>query len=860
MRFYTTVQQYGNNIFVRGYEHGKRFQRKIPYQPYLFVRGGNSVKSEFKTLDGHFVSKIQFEDIDSARRYVKNYEDVEGHTIYGLDRWIYPFINDFYPGKIEYDASLISVLSIDIETDSESGFPNIETADKAIISIAMKCRGNMTVLGLKPYTATDDVEYIHCSTEQVLLEKFLELWNSEKYSPDIVTGWNVEFFDMPYIVNRIRRILSDKHVKMLSPYNIMVVRKFSIAGRDYENEHPVGINVLDYLSLYKKFTFAQQESFKLDHIAFIELGEKKLDYYSLGYESLDDLYKRDHQTFIDYNIRDVLLVDKLDKKLGLLDQVYALAYDGKVNMIDTLTTVTMWDVIIHNYLLTQGTVIPMPKRSEKKRKIEGAYVKDPQVGKHDWVVSFDLNSLYPHLIMQYNISPDTLVHQIDRYANVEALDEQGELTDFRITDSIGMFIEDRELDKETIRKFLADNNCTITPTGCLFTKEKQGFLPKLMEAMYEDRSAWKKKMIEAKKQYEVTPSAALESEIARCHNMQLAKKIQLNSAYGALGNNFFRWFDPRIAESITKAGQLSIRWIEKKMNLYLNNLLKTESVDYVIACDTDSMYLNLGPLVTKFIGDLPVEKIVPKLDKVCSEKFEPFIDKCYEELAEYVNAYAQKMKMKREAIANKGIWTGKKHYILNVWNNEGVAYKEPKLKMMGIEAVKSSTPPACKESIKEALGIIMNQNQDDLIEYIENLRCKFNTLPFEEIAFPRSVKEMNKYYDPAMGYKKISRSGVPIHVRGALVFNHMIMKRKLQHLHQLIGDGDKIRYCYLLVPNHLQENVIATPGKLPTELNLNQFIDYDQQFQKGFLEPINAIAQVIGWQTERRASLEDFFA
>lgn len=861
MNFYTNIHIRGNEVLLRGVEDGEKIQLAVPYKPYLFVPSQDN-NTKYKTLKGQPVKRIDFDSIREAREFVAMYKKVDNFPIYGLMNYGYTFINDKYKGEIQYDVSKISVVTIDIETASDGGFPDIETANKQITAITLRKNEQSVVLGLFPYEPElPNVKYLHCESEAHLLEMFIQVWCSKQFNPDIITGWNVEFFDMPYIVNRIRRILGEYSVKKLSPWGLMSTREFEIMGKTYNLEQPIGITILDYMALYKKFSFSQQESFKLDHIAFIELGERKLDYKELGFESLDDFYKGDFRNYINYNIRDVDLVYRLDQKLKLIEQVFAIAYDGKVNYIDTLATVRMWDTIIHNYLLDANIVVDNPPVIEKQRQIEGAYVKDPQVGMHKWVVSFDLNSLYPHLIMQYNISPETLNGQYSRFANTERFGDDGNLVDFQITDSIGMILDEGVLNDLSIRNQLTQQNVTMTPTGCMFDRDYQGFLPKLMETMYNDRSAWKKRMIDAKKKYEISPSEELSNEVARCHNMQLAKKIQLNSAYGALSNVFFRWYDPRLAESITKAGQLSIRWMEKKINIHLNKLFKTTGEDYVIACDTDSMYIRLEKLVdTVYKDQSDHEKIVNFLDKACEEKFEPFIDRCYEELAVLVNAYEQKMKMKREAIANKGIWTGKKHYILNVYNNEGVAYKEPKLKMQGIEAVRSSTPSACRDYIKKAIGVIMNGTQDELISYIDRSRVEFKKKPFEEVAFPRSVRGLKKYYDSKNGYQKASKAGVPIHVRAALVHNHLIKTKKLDNTLDQIYEGEKIKFAYLLMPNPVHENVFATTGALPKQFGLDRFIDYETQFDKAFVEPIRTITNVMGWHTEKPSStLDDFF-
>jgi DNA polymerase elongation subunit (family B) len=296
--------------------------------------------------------------------------------------------------------------------------------------------------------------------------------------------------------------------------------------------------------------------------------------------------------------------------------------------------------------------------------------------------------------------------------------------------------------------------------------------------------------------------------------------------------------------------------MEREINKYLNKLFKTKDKDYVIACDTDSMYITLDDLVNQCgLEDRPTAEVVAFLDKVCEDKLEPFIDNCYQQLSEYVNAYEQKMKMKREAIANKGIWTAKKRYILNVWNNEGVQYSEPKLKMMGIEAVRSSTPAACRSSIKKAINIIMNSTEDETIEFIQKFRIEFGQLPFEDVAFPRGCKGLSEYSD----LNSIYRKGTPIHVRGALLYNHMLKQKKLNQRFPIINEGDKIKFCYMKLPNPTRENVFACPGTLPRQLGMDQYIDYDTQYEKSFVEPLKTILDAIGWRVEKKASLEGFF-
>ena len=647
--------------------------------------------------------------------------------------------------------------------------------------------------------------------------------------PDVITGWNIQLYDIPYIAKRIRRVLGEKLMKRLSPWGLVSEGETYIMGRRHEVFDVGGVTQLDYLDLYKKFTYKAQESYRLDYIAEVELGQKKLDHSE--FETFKDFYKNGWQKFIEYNIVDVELVDRLEDKMKLIELALTMAYDAKVNYVDVFYQVRMWDNIIYNYLKKRNIVIPPKNKTAKGEKYAGAYVKEPNPGRYDWVVSFDLNSLYPHLIMQYNISPETLQEIPHPRVSVESI---------------------------LSGDFSADPDFATCANGAMFDKSKRGFLPELMDKMYGDRVVFKKKMIEAKKGYEKTPTKKLEKEISRCNNIQMAKKIALNSAYGALGNAYFRYYKLENAEAITLSGQVSIRWIENKMNKRMNKILKTEDVDYVIASDTDSIYLHLGPLVDRvYEGRKKTnEGIVTFLNKICEMEFEPYIDSSYEELATYVNAYDQKMQMKRENIADRGIWTAKKRYILNVWDSEGVRYEEPKLKIMGIEAVKSSTPAPCRQMIKDALKLIMSGSEQDVQMFIEDSRKKFRTLPPEEISFPRSASDVVKYRAHSTIYAK----GTPIHIRGALLYNHYVKQHKLTNKYSFIQNGDKIKFCYLKKPNIIRENIISFIQDFPHEIGLDKYIDYDLQFEKAFLEPLKTILEAIGWNIEKTVNLESFFA
>ena len=800
------------------------------FSPTLFV--SSNKKTFYRTLTGEYVEPIKPGTVRDCREFIKKYDGVEGFKIYGNERFIYQYISDKYTEEeIKFDINKIKLVTIDIEVASENGFPDVESAAEEVLLITIQDYTTKEIVtwGKGPFKLNKgNVYYKQFNNEYDLLNDFIAWWIDN--TPEVVTGWNSKLYDIPYIVRRMDRVLGEKLMKRLSPWGLVTEQEFFVNGRKQISYDIGGISQLDYLDLYKKFTYTNQESYRLDHIANVELGQKKLDHSE--FDTFKDFYTKGWQKFVEYNIIDVELVDRLEDKMKLIELALTLAYDAKVNYEDVFYQVRMWDTIIYNYLKGRGIVIPPKEKSDKDSKYAGAYVKEPIPGKYDWVVSFDLNSLYPHLIMQYNISPETLQDTRHPTTTVEK-------------------ILNREIDFENLSDY------AVCANGSMYRKDVRGFLPELMDKIYKDRTIYKKKMLAAKQEYEKKKTKELEKEIARCNNIQMARKIQLNSAYGAIGNQYFRYYKLANAEAITLSGQVSIRWIENKMNQYLNKVLKTEGTDYVIAADTDSIYLNMGPFVDAvFKGrEKTTQDIVSFLDKVCQEELEKYIEGSYQELANYVNAYDQKMQMKRENIAERGIWTAKKRYILNVWNSEGVQYNEPKLKMMGIEAVKSSTPAPCRQMIKDGLKLMMSGTEDDVIDFIDECRRKFKSLPPEQISFPRTASNVKKYECRNSIYVK----GTPIHVRGALLFNYHVKDKKLTNKYSLIQNGEKIKFCYLKEPNPMRENVISFIQDFPKELNLDKYIDYNLQFEKSFVEPLKTILDAIGWSVEKTVNLESFF-
>ena len=838
MDFYTNIVKIGEKICARGIRKGQRATKVInQFSPTLYI-SDTTGKSQWRTIDGKPVSPLKFESTRELMDWRQKHDNIEGFEIFGYERWMQQWLTEFFPEETPVDFDLFNVVFIDIEVSSDEGFPEANKALYPVISITCYLNDIYYVWGNQEYETTQpNVVYKKFESESELLHDFVMWFRSSEC--DIVTGWNTRFFDLPYLYNRISRIIDEKFCLKLSPWNRVYKTNFQLGGQFLDEVTIEGVNALDYLEIYKRFTYSAQESYRLDNIAHVELGEGKLSFDE--YSNLYTLHKRDYKKFIDYNIRDVELVVRMDDKNRFLENAVILTNSMKCNPNACFSQMQMWDNKLYDYLWRKKIVTPMRKSFEKESSlgaVEGAYVKDPHVGMHDWVMSFDLNSLYPHLIMQYNISPETKIGMTPTPPTVQAM-----------------------LDRE----YEVPEGCTVTPNGAMFRTDKQGFLPEILQMFYNDRVKYKKKMLETQQLYENDKDPVLLKQISYYHNMQMARKISLNSAYGAIGNEYFRYYDRDIAEAITMSGQLSVRTAENCINKTMQNMLQSES-DFVIAADTDSIYVNCGPLVDKTYEDVPFEPdkdnvdnkkaIVAFLDKVGDGPFQQVLDKAYQDLYEYTQAFEQKMFMKREGISDRGVWTAKKRYILNVWNNEGVQYEKPKLKVMGLESVRSSTPELCRDKLKEAYLLIMTKTEADLQKFNKEFRDSFNQEPLENIAFPRSVKGLEKYGSR----REIYKQGCPMHVRGSLLYNHYLKEKKLDKTFAKIQEGEKIKFVYLSLPNPIHENVIAMVDGLPEGFGLDKYVDRNIMYEKTFRKPLEELVEKIGWNLEEVSTLDSFWA
>lgn len=848
--FYTYCELIGNRIFHRYInDAGENCSEVIKEFPIKLYIKGKKQKDSSVGLHGEVLNAIEFNSISDAKEFRYQYIDIL--DIYGQSQFNYQFISHTYPGEIDFDFSKVKILIIDIETAfDDSGFPTPEKANQQILAITCKVLGKdnkFMSFGVEELSEElpEDVVYQQCRDEKDLLQSFQRHFQDVR--PNIITSWNGNEFDIPYIINRSIKVLGEDFVKKFSPfYNQLdkCIIKEEIGVNKSLSYRIVGISNIDYLELYKKFAYSTLESLRLDVVGQYELGEGKVDFSEYG--DLMDLYNKDFDKFLRYNIHDVRLVENLEYKLNFLFLTLTIAYIGKINYDEIYSQVRFWDTFIYNSLLQKGIQIPPNSRKDHSEMV-GGYVKDPVPGLYSWIVTLDLTSLYPSIIMSFNMSPET----------------KEDTACYSIAD-IEKFIE-LKLDTSDLKR----KNLTMVANGTTFRRDKQGIMPELIRSMFAKRKMYKGKMFSASKEIETlkdeiknseTPELKQKlekkkSEESSLFAMQHAVKISMNSLFGAQANQYFRYYDPDIAEGITMTGQLIIRYISERLNSKLNAMFKTEMVDYIILNDTDSAGLNLSLLVEKvFPDEKQVSVIVDLLDKFVKKYIDPFLQEEFEKLSEYLNVFSNELSMKREIIADRGFFRAKKNYILQVWDKEGIRYHQnPPLKMMGIETAKSSTPQIVRGSLEKAIRIILNEDETSLRSYVKNFRKLFFGASVDQIAFPRGVSDIDKWVD-GNSWKK----STPIHVKGCIIFNSLLKKYKLTSSHPSIKNGDKIKFVYLKTPNPYQSNVVSFLDNLYPEFELDKYVDKEIQFSKTFLDPLTSFTKIINWSVEKKSSLSGF--
>jgi len=871
-------------IFVKNYKHlveigydaqGKRFQTTTDFKPDLYLRNDTNNDTSYISSDGVPLKKLT-KTIPNFYDFIQEYND--RLSIYGNIDPIYQYIYKHYGQQKDfYNLKNIRTFYIDIEIYSNDGkFPDPSEADHEINAITIKDSRTKKIytFGLKPYEIAStvlekefndidikfdkkDVCYKHCEDEEQLLEYVVKMF--QKLKPDVITGWNSKLFDMPYLTNRINNILGISYVRKMSPINSAKAKTHYVNKKEIDY-FDINITNLDYIDLYKKFTYITRESYTLDFISETELGARKVKFDG----TLNDLYDDNNQLFIDYNIKDVELVYQLNEKMQLIELAFTLAYETGITFDDVFGTLVVWDVLMYNKLKKQNKEIIPKKKNSIKIPYPGAFVKQPKIGKHENLTMFDLNSLYPNLAIGHNMSTETKVEYDDIPQEIKdnILSKFESSVEYetptikksfwnKIKGFINRFIKRRVYDKDikdsnwVFNHFnklvlndkidlslLKKHDLSMTPNLKFWRRNKQGIIGEAMEEKYNLRVATRKLMFDEKDK----------KLLVSFHLKQMALKILINSGYGAFANNYFRYFDIDVAEGITTSGQLTIKYVEQEVVKRLKGMV------YSVYCDTDSVFFSCTNMINKIKKKYPNKEFTKKqtvqlVEKYSKEKIEPMIKTVLDELQDKLNYYKNTMVMGNELIGDVGIWVKKKKYVVRKWIEDGYWLDKPELKVTGIEIVRSSTPQVVRTKLKEILWDLFDNDKDYLIKDLKEYKKEFFNMSVDKISFPRSVNNLEKYQDD----EKIYGLRTPIHVRGSLLHNWYINKHDMDYVIPIYS-ADKIKFIYLKVPNVMNnENVFSFKGEFLDYFKLSEYIDYQVQFEKAMLTPVNILTTAIGY-------------
>ena len=808
--FYTNITYQENDMYIKGYDdNGNPFKGKKPFSPYCFVKSAG----EYKTFDGTSpLCKKNFDTTDEMKKFIATkkpsgkFPEVFGLGVDGKyinkNELVYTFIADNFQEDIVFDVNQIIVLDFDIETTSLSA----QTGEILSISCSVLKNGVRTykTWGLKFYTGEVVINYERCDDEQEMLKKFC--WFVRDSNADVITGWNTERFDILYLCDRINENYDKDWLKLLSPFGLMpkrIHKKSMNRKTGHDEEYDVwkidGLSSLDSMKLYAKYD-TYNGSLSLDNIGEREIGERKVDYSEHG--SLANLYKKDFNLFIEYNQGDVMLTDKIIDKTRHIELTITISYLAKINYEDSFSPIITWDILIYGYLYNKGIIIPRRKENKKDRQNIGGAVKIPRIGFANHVITTDATSLYPSIIVSLNISPETFIRKV---------------TDIST-------------------KTLKEKNYSKASNGCLFDNNKQGVLSYLVGSIFDKRVEYKNKMKVEKN------NNGDKGLINKLDIFQYAMKILINSAYGVFSSIHFRYFSLDISEAITVTGQKIIGKTNDSINDYLNIFSGTKEQDYIIFSDTDSSAFTLDSIV-KIKNP---ENVTDFLDTFYKTNIDPYLCGIISEFVEEHNFHTNAISFKRENIISKMVVLAKKKYFGIVTDNEGYRYPEPEIFITGVEVVRSSTPKVIKTPLKECMKIVLYGEESKLQEYVSDFRKKYYTLKAEEVSFPKGVNDISKYIGGA-GYLL----GTPIQARAAILYNNLLKEQNLEHLYECISNSDKIKYVYLKTPNPLFENVMGFKTSLPKEFGIDKYIDYNTQYEKSFLVPLERILKAVGWSAKK---------
>jgi DNA polymerase elongation subunit (family B) len=909
--WYTNVDVRGNKVFLRYVEGDQHKMEVVEFGPELYIRTNDASKADAMSMHDEPLEAVQFQDHREMRKFIESYKDVDGFSVYGTESIMNQFVSRAYAGEIKYDGQKIRGAILDIETFSgdievdeygtvnpvDGPFPDPYEASHPInlITVYSTVEKKFYSWGLEYFKDQFIGTYVHnpehdrvgklnvtykgFKDEYAMLNDFVAWWQVQGFN--YWSGWHIEGFDNPYLTNRIEKVCGEAAKKKLSVWNMISKHTFT---NDFGEEMTVfewfGTQMLDYKQLFEKHGFMNPEDKKLDTVARLILGEGKVDYKAEG--NLNTLYIRNYQKSVEYNIVDVDLIVRMNNKKRFFELTFILAYLCKANYVDTLGTVKPWSALTYSMLCEKGQRPKIKSVYEGDVQFGGGFVREMKGGRFRWVVSCDLNSLYPHLIQQYNLGAETIIEPEDLPAEVRALPA------FTMDDLVN-----QRVDLSVLKKY----NICMTANRAFFKRGKKSIFNEKTREIYDTRKKVKKQMLVFEQQEvdlqakigDREPTAEeqatlddLAIKISTYDVHQHSLKILMNSLFGAIGNKWFKeCFDVRVAEGITLSGKLSILWIARKLDEYLNKILGTGETkhkihhvskpastklevlggkNYAIYQDTDSCYLDMSGLVDKmFTAEQQKEdpeKIVNFLDKLFNDKIEPFINKCYEELADYVNADDQRMFMKREVIATDAIWAAKKRYTMLVADSEGVRYW-PKMyhKTVGLDAVKTEAPKLCREWMLDCYKIALSGTEQELQDYCAERKKEYFALPIEKMAKVSGVNGIEKYSDPNTMYIK----GTPKHVKAAIWHNHLVDKLGIKGLSK-VQSGDKIMYVDLKMPNPYMCETIAFQGKIPPDFKLDKYVNYEANYEKLFIGYLNNLINVVNWSAVRRASVMDWFA
>lgn len=817
-RFYLTANVLGDNVYFREILDGEVKNRKMKWGPTVYLKC-NKEEADFVSLYKQPAKSKKFDTVSSAREFVKTHKDISNLEVFGQLDWTLQFLNE-YP-QTETQFGLVPITSIDIETRvPEDGFPKpIEAkAEITLITLVEKTTKKVVTFGTKPYTGKD-TDYRYSKNETEMLLDFISYWQCN--CPVVATGWNSNRFDFPYLVNRITKILGENVVNRLSPYGRVNIRPSRIDPETIDVTI-YGVELIDYLELMKKFTYGERASWKLESVAQEELGTTKLDHSE--YKTFNDFQDQNWEKFVRYNVIDAKLVLMLDDKMKLFGTMMTVAYLAKINYSDVYSPVKTWDAILHNALLADGIVVPQRKETHSSGRIMGGYVKTPVPGMYTLGASIDATSLYPSIMRLLNLSPET-------YRGMIPSDIESILN--------GKQFENLERD-----------NISVAANGATFDKTEIGIIPKLIKKIMADRRTAKNQMLALESEYEVSKNELLLDKISALNNLQMALKILQNALFGSLSNEGFRFFNNDVAEAITSTGQLYLRSIENNLDNKVAEVFKIPDLKILIYIDTDSCYFTLQKVMEKYADNLPMDKKIKALEKLTKEKIVPLVDEICGALNKTLNIYEPSISFKLEAAYDKIVLVAKKKYFARVYSSEGVTYDKSKIKIMGLEMIRSSTPKLVREELVKINDLVLDSTEEKLQRFIGSVEEEFKTSPVENIARPIGVSEMTDI-----------GKGTPIHVRAAHGYNDLIRKYKLETAYPLIRSGDKTQYVYLKMPNPVRQNVIGWPidEGLPKEFGLEKYIDRDLQFEKTFLTSVKIILDAVKWSPIKIDSLDDFF-